>query len=50
MHLHPYFLDTATPTVIMPCHQQRHVQSKEEHSIPPTSSSPNHEHKGKIEA
>ena len=50
MNMHPYFLDTTTPTIIMPCRQQRHVQSKEEDSTRPTPNSPNHEHQGTIEA
>jgi len=50
MNLHPYFLDTTTPTIIMPRCWQCHVHSEEEHSTPPTSSSPNQEHQGRIEA
>jgi len=50
MHLHPYLLEIAIPIVIMPRRQQRHVQSDKEHSTPPTPSSPNHEHQGRIEA
>jgi len=50
MHLHPYFLDTTTPIVIMPRCQQHHLQSKEEHSTPFTPFSLNHEHQGRIES
>jgi len=45
-----HLLETTTPTVIMPRHQQHVVQSDEEHYTPPTPRSPNEEHHGKIEA
>jgi len=43
-------LETAIPTFIMPCCQQKAIQSDDKHSTTPTPRSLNHESHGRIEA